>query len=389
MMWRVLPPAIGPVPARALADAAIAAIGGAPAAPLSEALRVALVRAFPSRQVLLTDSGTSALTKALECTSTGAERAPIVALPAWCCPDVGTAAIAAAHRIMLYDLDPRTLLPDLASVERCLAAGAQKLVIVHFFGRLTDPDGVASLAERYGAVVIEDAAQGAGGVMAGKPAGTLAEWGVLSFGRGKGRNASGGGALTSTHALPAMAIDERTLAESVRTLIMTLATVVLARPRAYGVVASLPFLGLGDTVYKAPSRDRGPSVVTRALLPAVLAAADAEAEGRRAVALLWRQELGESFDGLLDEVASHTVDGALRFPTHMPPATASLLRAQGAVRSYPRTLDAYSEIAARLIPVDQAYPGARLLAAQLHTLPTHRFVTAADMARVRAILRGG
>lgn len=386
MTGRVLPPVLGPVSASALWDAAVALLKGTVDAA---ALDDALARAFPGRSVLLTDSGTNALAQTFRRNAGGTGRTPvpIVALPAWCCPDIGTAAIAAAHRVVLYDLDPQTLLPDLESVERCLRAGAGALVLTHFFGRITDPALVASMAAQYGAVVIEDAAQGAGGALAGQPAGTLTNWGVLSFGRGKGRNAGGGGALLSTDPLTETGQIAEGRVHNAKALAATVATVLLGRPHIYGLLASLPFLRLGDTAYKAPSADHGPSMVTCALLPSVLAASEEAAARRRQIASRWREALLDLNGGLVRTVGADSVDGALRFPVLISSAAAADLRPHGVVRSYPRTLSNYPEIAMAMVHSKDTFPGAELLAARLHTLPTHRFVRPDDLERVRRRLQ--
>jgi len=82
---------------------------------------------------ILTDSGTSALRLALSAAA-DAGRLP-VAMPAYSCYDLATAAIGADVPVLLYDLDPLTLEPDEASLTQALEAGARTLVVAHLFGR--------------------------------------------------------------------------------------------------------------------------------------------------------------------------------------------------------------------------------------------------------------
>ena len=118
-----------------------------------------------------------------------------VALPAYCCYDVATAADGAGVAFHLYDLEPETLSPDLASLRRSFDAGARSVVVAHLYGVPADLAAVRALAAEFGAIVIEDAAQGSGCEWRGRPAGAHGALGVLSFGRGKGVTGGKGGAL--------------------------------------------------------------------------------------------------------------------------------------------------------------------------------------------------
>ena len=109
--------------------------------------------------LLFTDSGTSALRYALQLASLNAT---LVAVPGFGCIDVGAAAQGAGHQIIAYDLDPATLSPDPDSVERALRRGAKVVVASHLFGLAIRMTEVASSCERYGATLIEDAAQAFG-----------------------------------------------------------------------------------------------------------------------------------------------------------------------------------------------------------------------------------
>jgi dTDP-4-amino-4,6-dideoxygalactose transaminase len=69
----------------------------------------------------------------------------------------------------------------------------------------------------------------------------------------------------------------------------------------------------------------------------------------------------------------------------MSPADALALGRHGVARSYPRCLGDYAPIRARQRDLSR-YPGAEELAARLHTLPTHQYVTEADrLVVVRAV----
>ena len=68
-------------------------------------------------------------------------------------------------------------------------------MVVHLYGVPADPEPVRAALAGAGAVLIEDAAQGAGASLRGRPLGGFGDLSVLSFGRGKGNTAGRGGAL--------------------------------------------------------------------------------------------------------------------------------------------------------------------------------------------------
>src|SRR5205085_6679 len=118
-------------------------------------------------------------------------------------------------------------------------------------------------ASTEGATVIEDAAQGAGGSLRGRRLGSLGELAVVSFGRGKGLCASGGGAL-----LTSRENDEDRLAANLGDversapqrgwsgLAKGAIQWALGRPSVYALPSMLPWLHLGEMVYHAASEPR-------------------------------------------------------------------------------------------------------------------------------------
>ena len=140
---------------------------------------------YGSGHELLVDSGTTALRLAIQAAQAGKPGAP-VALPAWCCYDVATAALGANARVLLYDVDPASLTPELGSLRRALEQGAGSVVVAALYGLAPPWQAILELCRDAGALVIEDAAQAAGGRYQGRLLGTFGSLVVLSFGRGKG-----------------------------------------------------------------------------------------------------------------------------------------------------------------------------------------------------------
>lgn len=113
-------------------------------------------------------------------------------------------------RFAFVDVDPQTSLMDVSLLEAELvrrfasanAADRPKAVIpVHLYGQCADMTVIMALAERFGLVVVEDAAQAHGATHNGCPAGSMGHAAGFSFYPGKNLGACGeAGAVTSTSA---------------------------------------------------------------------------------------------------------------------------------------------------------------------------------------------
>src|SRR5690349_20441782 len=100
--WRRQLPVSSPVSWAALAGGLHAALRGGRARRDRDALVASLAGRFGAAAALLTDSGTSALALAISGALRGRSDTP-VAVPAFACYDVATAAAAAGVPALLYD----------------------------------------------------------------------------------------------------------------------------------------------------------------------------------------------------------------------------------------------------------------------------------------------
>lgn len=376
-------PVASPLTAANILGAALATIARLDA---SDHVRNVLAAEFDATQVVLTDSGTSALVLALRMF---AKAGAPVAMPAYVCVDLIAAALRAGVRVRLYDIDPHTLSPDMDSLQRVLAAGVSAVVIAHLYGFPADMPGVLRLARDAGVPVIEDAAQHAGATVAGASAGSFGDVTVLSFGRGKGTTSGSGGALLGGRTLDAgVDFPSRALphTSSAGVLVTAAATWVLGRPSIYSIPASIPSLHLGETVYHEAGEPRRMSRAAVTLLDRTLPGMHRAARARQANASILRDAADQSRN--LDTVRAIETgqSGYLRFPV--------LLRddprhndALGIVRGYPKPLSLEPQIQPCLIASHEPLHGAHELARRLVTLPTHHMVTTFDLERLSAWLR--
>jgi perosamine synthetase len=350
-----------------------------------EVVRSALSTRYDARAVALTDSGTAALVIAMRLTAPRGT----VALPAYGCVDLIAAAVRARVRVRLYDVDPATLSPDLDSVRRALARGADAVVVAHFYGYPADIPGVRALADAAGARVIEDAAQQAGGRLGGTRLGAFGPLSVLSFGRGKGTTGGRGGALLATADAGAPTIGAVEAAGRAMPprgagwseVVIATAQWVFSRPATYGIAASLPGLHLGETIYHPAGEPGALSRAAAALVRRGLPQADAErlARARVAESLIAQLARVPSFHPV--RAIAGGIPGYLRLPV-LDEAGRRPVTEMGIVRSYPRPLSEESELAPIIHRGEPDAPGARDICRKLLTLPVHEYVTPADERQI-------
>jgi perosamine synthetase len=382
MRFRYLPPVHSPLSWGALAAGLRAAVSPRYAERAREEVEGWLKATYQPDAWVWTDSGTSALTLALRLASE--EGRHPVALPAYGCYDLATACDGAQVRVHLYDLDPATLGPDWGSLEEALKAGARVVVVAYLYGVPIDLDRVEALAAQYGATVVEDAAQGVGASWRGRPLGAHGALSILSFGRGKGVTAGGGGVLMGrgsrwAGALPSLERGGRDLVG----LVKSAAQFVLARPSLYAIPSTLPFLRLGETIYRPPHQAVAPAEASFGLLSRSVRTVAPEARARRRNAARIRQALGPGAEPGECTHAS-ALPGYLRFPLLLSAGREadSAARRLGIMPGYPTTLQRLSGFGERRVEPGRSMPGADVLAARLVTIPTHGLLSEADLAAI-------
>ena len=354
------------------------------------ALAGSLCQWYGAEHAALLGSGTQALELAIRLS------AGPVALPAYGCFDLATAAVGARLPVAFYDVDPRSLGPDLDSLQRAFALGARSAVVVTFFGVSPDWDRVRRIASAASATIIEDAAQGLGGAWRGHALGAMAPLSILSFGRGKGWTGGAGGALLVR--APTTSIETAggwsPLAE-LRAWGNAVAQWCLARPEVYAIPAAAPFLHLGETRYHDPAPLRALTRAAAAMLQETRAAALQEAGERRVRAerLLEVVEKSRQVRRIMPPAGAQP--GYLRLPLRVRRPILARLRHPRAARlgvapGYPMVLAELPALRARVARPwrDRRWPGADALVRELVTLPTHSLLADDDVQELEALLRG-
>ncbi len=392
--WRRIPPAHSPLSLGNLLDSVVGGRGD-PRQELAEVLS----SQHAAEKTLLVDSGTHALQIAVSLAMTRSARPPVVALPAYSCFDVATAAIGAGARVVVYDVDPESLGPDPDSLRLAFECGALAAVIAPLYGMPVQWDLIDQSAAEYDALVIEDAAQGHGASWHGSPLGRHGSLSVLSFGRGKGWTGGIGGALLlrgDTLALLTSALADREAPPGpLATFARAAAQWALSRPLLYALPASLPWLHLGETRYRQPSVPREISRVAAGLLLGSRSASALEAQVRRANARV----LDTAFESVSSVRRIRPVPGGqpgyLRYPVRVPRGFAGLADPARAARlgiasGYPASLAELPAVRNWLASVDRptVCAGAEELVRTLITLPTHSLVTREELESGVALIAG-
>lgn len=169
----------------------------------TEALERRLQRLFDREHPILMGRGTTAIYSIL---ATLEDRSRKIVLPATLCPSPAIVSVFAGFDILFCDVRLNDFTLDPGHLESIMQTHDDVSVVmaVHLYGHPADMDVIVNIAHRYGALVIEDAAQSVGASYQGRPCGSLADVSVVSFGRTKILDAGwGGAALTNDDVLAA------------------------------------------------------------------------------------------------------------------------------------------------------------------------------------------
>tara|TARA_R110002074_G_scaffold383969_1_gene564405 strand:- start:386 stop:1546 length:1161 start_codon:yes stop_codon:yes gene_type:complete len=355
------------------------------------------------------NSGTAALSLAvkLAVSSKQIRRSPEVILPAYGCPDLVAAVVAQGARPVLVDLAEGRPWMNLEAVENAVTENTVGVIAVGFLGIPERLFALRRVADKNDVTLIEDSAQ----VFPPSSSGNgLADYVVLSFGRGKPINLMGGGALlirkdhaeeialnsaSVLGALPELEVSAGT-AWRVRRWLFNL---LLTRP-LYGLMEHIPFLGIGQTAFHSlGSIDRQTPV--EGLLEAGIEGFNNRKDNGAAwsEALLgligkgWVQLAPECFDEAALEGLVPPSPILLRYPLLAPSrqirdkALLELNRGGiGASAFYGQALPAIDGVSELVSVAASAFPCACDFAERLITLPAHEDVCTGDINSVAGTL---
>ena len=142
------------------------------------------------------NSGTDAIFLALQALGVG-EGDEVITSPYTFFATV-EAIVHTGARPVLADIETRHFNLDPGQVERAITPRTKAILPVHLFGRPADMKALASLAQRYGLHLVEDACQAIGARIEGKPVGSWGDAGCFSFYPTKNLGGVGDGGMITT-----------------------------------------------------------------------------------------------------------------------------------------------------------------------------------------------
>lgn len=107
--------------------------------------------------------------------------------------------LAVGAKVVLADVDPRTLNMDPADVAKKITPKTKAIIPVHLGGYPVDMDPLMKLAKKHNIMVLEDAAHAFGGKYRGKMLGTIGDFGAFSFHEVKNLTSLGEGGILCTN----------------------------------------------------------------------------------------------------------------------------------------------------------------------------------------------
>ena len=190
MLPRHLPPTATPMPTRFFARSLLAS------SDAYDRLHQALREALRIEDCHFASTGRTALYLLLDALKEKAnkERHEIV-LPAYTCPSLVKVIFEADLHPRLVDISSKTMEMDQTQLSEAVDDQTLAIIVVHPFGIPHPVEPAMALADRHGAVVIEDMAQSMGAKIGAYSAGSIGHYGLFSLGPGKPLSAGGGGII--------------------------------------------------------------------------------------------------------------------------------------------------------------------------------------------------
>ncbi|HEX7011765.1 MAG TPA: DegT/DnrJ/EryC1/StrS family aminotransferase [Steroidobacteraceae bacterium] len=359
--------------------------------------RSGLARCWP------VSSGRAAMTlilRAMRAAAADPEKDEVL-IPGYTCYSVPASIVRAGLRPRLCDVDPATMGMSLEALERADLRRVLAIVSANLYGLPNALPAIERIARERGVYMLDDGAQALGARIAGRAVGSFGDAGLYSFDKGKiictiqgGAIVAGEGPLAEHIAREVEQLEPSSLAETLSNCVKLPIYAVCLRPSLYGVVRKLPFLGLGRTVFETRypiSRLSAPQTGVAADLCTRI---DSLNEQRRRTAARLAASIGDLPGIALPAIPADAEPAYARFPFRVldPEARDGVIHALdaagiGASASYPCALIDVPEVRA-LLREPSPTPGARQLASQIVTLPTHGYCPGDLGERVRQTLIG-
>jgi perosamine synthetase len=326
----------------------------------------------------------------------------VVVLPAYTCFTVAAAIVRAGLKLYPIDINPETLDFEFAELSKVPREELLCILTSNLFGLVNDLSRTCEVARSIGVFVVDDAAQALGATRNGYSAGTSADVGFYSLGRGKAITTIEGGVIVTNCLEIASAIQAEVVGLSATSSVHTVSLFIqmlgfsaLLDPRLYWIPNSLPYLKLGMTEFDPNFRAARASFLLDALLWQVFEGIGDVGQVRRENAAVLAEAFATDQNFSTPRPAPNSRPSYIRFPlvardeSLRDRALARLREAGiGASAFYPSAICDIPAISKHMALNDFHRPKAEDLSRKILTLPTHHFVRPKDLKRMIEILKG-
>ena len=164
--------------------------------PVVEELEARITDYCGTKYAIGVSSGTDALLISLMAAGIG-EGDEVITTPFTFFATAGSIARVGAHPVFV-DIEQETFNIDPKQIENKITDKTRALMPVHLYGQCANMDSILEVARRHGLAVIEDAAQAIGSEYKGQRAGSIGDYGCLSFFPTKNLGGFGDGGMVTT-----------------------------------------------------------------------------------------------------------------------------------------------------------------------------------------------
>ena len=396
---RTLPPAAAPIPMADILQALPACFQRSDEKRIFED---ELKKAFSQQYCFLVSSGKAALVLILQALKALYPERNEVLIPAFTCYSVPAAIKKTGLRVKLCDMGKNSLDYDKEQLQKIMEKNKDKksilcVIVTHLFGCPADYKGLKEIIGE-DIPIVEDAAQAMGEESNGKKLGTQGDAGFFSLGRGKALSTMEGGVIiTSRTDLGAMIgylednVAGYSRIDTIKLLIKAVFITVLQKPMLFWLPKSLPFLGLGETIYDQNFSIKKISSFQRQLARNWRKRLDRHRQARIANISFWENRLPNK---LMRICRNYAGSAMIRLPLLASSnkernflVELSEQAGLGIMPGYPTPINEIADIAGEF--TGQNYPHARNICDCLFTVPVHEFVRVEDNRQIMKLLKKG
>lgn len=359
-----------------------------------------IVKLFRSDYCFPVNSGRSALYLILDSIKRLKSDAPNIIIPAYTCYSVAAAIARCGLKIQLVDIDPVTLDYNYDKLNSLNLANTSAIVSCNLFGILSNWDNLHSLVEGKDIYLIDDAAQSMGSKLHETASGCLGDIGFYSFGRGKNISTYSGGVIVTSNKSLATNIAKMLenapkpifIDEALAFLKMLIYSVFL-KPCFYWIPSSLPFLGIGKTVFDTNINPMPLSLIQKCAGTLLLDKLDTFNSMRKINAKNLIEAIIQTGDYVIPGFSRGNDHAYIRLPvlckTKIERDNLLVRLNRNGISSsgmYPTTIRKIRGIEKHLLSSESYYPGAESVVDRLLTLPVHPMLKENDLAKIINIM---